>query len=225
MTEIDELIDELDSSLSSTIPHPYKSISAACDVYEGYLWMLVLEAAKEQGANISFETRENKPASNLIFRTSPGNIYSKAHDYTHAILDFGGQTSELEVHIGIYILGKSTVIHECDVAVIERNEGIACRSSLAHPRSSKMLLSVECKFYSSNLSIAIGRGFLGLSKDLQAKNRYFVSSATSSSVEKLISYHKANWECPVIPSEQLKVDRLKSQFANTFRDFTITGKF
>jgi hypothetical protein len=58
----------------------------------------------------------------VIFRRSPGYINSRADKYTHAILDFQDQKIQLEVHLGIYTLGNSNVIHECDVAVIKREE-------------------------------------------------------------------------------------------------------
>ena len=99
----------------------------------------------------------------LLFRTSPGSISSKAPLFTHALIRFSGKP-ELEVHIGIKIQGKSRVPHECDVVVLPTSEADTCHSTNAHPRHSSIVIAAECKYYYSNLPFRLSREFLGLCK-------------------------------------------------------------
>jgi hypothetical protein len=220
----DDLLNALSAALVG-LPHPYTSASAAWDIYEAYVWVLFLRAALDQGGQITFETAANQPASSLRFRVSPGNVYSTTHDYTHAVIAFPHPSIPmLEAHIGIKVAGRSGVPHECDVAVIDRNEGLACRRGGAHPRVSKLFLSVECKFYASSLGIGLARGFLGLTKDIQPKNRFFVASVTSDQVEKIVAAHELKWECPVVPSNNGHEGNLISQFSTSLRDYVARGR-
>lgn len=224
MPILHDLLDVLSAALVE-VPHPYTSRSAAWDIYEAYIWILFLRAAEEHGAQITFETVRNRPAASLCFRTSPGNIYSTANEYTHAVLTFPNTTAApLEAHIGIKVSGRSGVPHECDVAVIDRNEGLTCRRGGAHPRAGKLFLSVECKFYASSLGISLARGFLGLTKDIQSKNRFFVASVTSDQVEKIVAAHDMKWGCPVVPSNAASETNLVGQFATALRDYLAKGR-
>jgi hypothetical protein len=140
------------------------SASAGNDLYEAYVWSLVLEAAQRENATVRLLDRLGRPPTAFWFRTSPSDIFSSAHDYCHAQVDFPGCPS-LEAHIGIYISGKSKVNHEADVAVLYKDEADVCRRDAVHPRSGKVLLTAERKFYiDSNVGIGLGRSFLGLIK-------------------------------------------------------------
>jgi hypothetical protein len=107
-------------SLGPTAP------SALSDIFEAYIWALVVLAAKSEGANVHYEDVSQTPVTSLVFRTSPGQIYSTAHAYTHAVIDFP-QRPPLEAHIGVMIAGKSGVLHEADVMVVRRAEALTCR--------------------------------------------------------------------------------------------------
>lgn len=89
MTGIDDLLNELESAVGGRTVS-YNSSSAAWDIYEGYTFGLVIRAALAAGGGVIFEDRNGKPATNLLFRTSPGMLYSTAHPYTHAVLYFPG---------------------------------------------------------------------------------------------------------------------------------------
>ena len=114
----------------------------------------------------------------------------------HAELHFPS-APVLEAHVGIYVSGKSKVNHECDVAVLDQDEANTCRGQSVHPRSSKVLLAIECKYYlSSSLGVDLGRYFLGLIDDIYTNGRFFVSTQNTGSVDKLFSRHKKgirNW--------------------------------
>lgn len=188
------------------------------DLYEAYIFSIVLQAAKLQGAEIYFEDVNGKIINNLLFRTSPGNIYSKSQNYTHAVVKFP-DFKILEVHIGIKVAGISGITHESDVAIIERSEGETCRLQYVQPRYTKLIFAVECKYYFTNLGINLARSFLGLDKEFSSKKVFFVSNTTSRSVEKVLSKHARNWDRNIIPRFNNDTNRLTSQFQVVFRDF------
>lgn len=215
----DDLIDEIERSIRSASALNYNQPTATNDIYENYIWALCIEAAREKGAKISYETVSGKTPSQLIFRTSPGNIFSTAHEYTHAVLDFDN-CPKLEVHVGIRVLGKSRVLHECDVAVLYRDEARFCCEENVHPRAARVLIAAECKFYTSALQLHLGRGFLGLTRDIHAKERYFVTNSHSESVAKLIRHYQAEWDFGVVPSKK-EANALKMRFERAFRNFIV----
>jgi hypothetical protein len=112
-----DLLDRIDAALGFGVPTNYSTASAANDLFEGYVFSLVIAAARSQGAQLSFEDVNEAAVTSLLFRTSPGFIYSRAQPYTHARIAFP-RCPELEAHIGVFVGGRSGVLHECDVAVI-----------------------------------------------------------------------------------------------------------
>lgn len=184
------LLSEIKQLLAQVVTPSLSSSSRGNDFYEAYLFALVIDAAKSVGAAVFFEDVNGVNTKNLVLRTSPGNIYSQATGYSHAVLSFP-TVPALEVHVGIYVAGALTVIHECDVCVLERTEGQRCRSEGLHPRSSKVRLAVEAKFYGSPLGIRLAREFAGLASDLRASHTGFVSNTTAENVARLLSHRLA----------------------------------
>ena len=212
------LMQEIRAALGTSISGSLNSASAAEDLYEAYVWALVLNAARQEGFGVTYSNSKGQPVTQFIFRTSPGSIYSAAQPYTFARLDFPG-CPPLEAHVGIYVSGRSQVAHECDVAVVHRSEAMTCRQNMVHPRSSKVLLAVECKFYSANLPIDLARSFLGLTEEIFQADRYFVSNTSSRSVTKMLTSHKRHWETRVSPLDSRIHDRLRGRFETTFKHF------
>jgi hypothetical protein len=215
----EDLINEIETAIASAAGLRYDEPDATNDVYENYIWSMCVEAARSKGASATYETVTGTAATTLRFRTSPGSIYSTAHEYTHAVLEFPGCPS-LEVHVGVRITGKSRVLHECDVAVLYRDEAQFCRAENVHPRAARVLIAAECKYYTSSLQLHLGRAFLGLTRDIHAKERYFVTNAHSASVAKLIRHHQAEWEFGVIPAAD-EAAELKTRFQRAFRNFLV----
>lgn len=213
----DDLIAAIAQIASVAATVGYADPGATNDVYENYVWALSLRAASQQSAAISYRTADGAPASSLVFRTAPGAIYSTAHPYTHALLDFP-ESPPLEVHVGVKVTGRSRVLHECDVAVIDSEEAQLCRANQVYPRASKVLIAAECKFYTSAIQLHLGRGFLGLTNDIHKKDRYFVTNGTSTSVNKLIAYHQIEWDFGVLPNTQ-QADSLMHSFARVLRNY------
>src|SRR5690349_8338477 len=113
----DDLLSEVTNVFGQAVMTSHTSQSDAADLYELYVFSLVIEAAVEEGATFEFRDVFGKVPTSLVFRTSPGEISSKAHPYTHAVIQFPNKPV-LECHIGIYVGGQSDVRHECDVAVL-----------------------------------------------------------------------------------------------------------
>ena len=217
MSIINDILRDIRTVLSS-VSTTCITNSNASDIFEAYIFSLLIEAAENEGGEISFIDVNGRVTSDLIFRTSPGYIYSKSQPYTHAVLRFLGRPN-LEVHVGIMVAGRSEILHECDLAVIEQSEAETCRREMVHPRSSKLKISVECKFYSARLKLDLARSFLGLSKEFFVKDIFFVSNTNSINVEKIFSKHRAKWDHKIIPSSTNEVIRLKNQFQTVFKDY------
>jgi len=219
------LIASIEAAVAASISPHVKSPSQGGDLYELYIWSLIIEAARREGANVIFQDVHGSPvAKNFIFRSSPSRIFSTTHPYTHAVISFAG-CPRLEAHIGIYVAGKSKVLHECDVAVIFSDAAATCRFEQVHPRSSQLVLSAECKFYvQSTMGVGLARSFLGLFSEIKHTSRdcYFIGATESRSVERLFVRHQKDWETGVIPNDPKgRSQRLLASFEKAFRDFKL----
>jgi hypothetical protein len=214
------MLNAITAVLGSAINANPLATVAQSDIFEAYVLTLVIRAARTENATVSYASRNGMPATELLLRTSPGFIFSTAKNYTHAVLTFpDGRV--LEGHSGIKVAGKSGVLHELDVAVLERAEAENCRRNNVSPRSSKVLIGVECKFYASALQLHLARAFLGLVNDLSVKSPFFVTNTNSVSVEKLLSHRvRHGWEKDISPAcKNTEVDRLVSALRSCFKNF------
>ncbi|PWU21064.1 MAG: hypothetical protein C5B50_02650 [Verrucomicrobia bacterium] len=219
-----ELVDAIGQSLGAVVQSGFSTRTAACDSYEVFVFSLVIDAARRVGAQISYRSIGISAPFNgqFTFRTGPGNIYSRAYPYTYARIEFSGHGT-LEVHVGIYAAGVSGVRHECDVAVLPFDEAENCRRQRVHPRCSELWLAAECKFYSSELSIDLGRSFLGLVKEIHQDSRFFVTNSSSETLEKLLAHHKIRWQRKLVPGNADLVNRLRSLFEEVFQNYLALG--
>jgi hypothetical protein len=214
------LLDEIQRIIGRSTLSNLSSATAACDLFEVYVFTLILEAAEREGAVLRFEdVRGRIPPSRYFFRTSPGHIFSTEHDYTHAIIQFQNAPI-LEAHVGVKISGRSGVLHECDVAVLFRDEAISCRQGRVVPRYNKVVLSVECKFYATPIPLHQARSFMGLLTDIpNGDDRFFVVNTHSSNAEKMLAYHRKNWEHNLAPYAPDYVNKLRTAFEKKFANF------
>jgi hypothetical protein len=220
-----QLISSIEQSLAASISPLLAPPSQGADLYELYIWSLLIEAARAEGASVEFrDVHGELVSSNFVFRTSPGRISSTFRPYTHAHIAFD-QCPPLEAHIGIFVSGKSKVIHECDVAVTYADAAATCRTEEVHPKSTQLLLSAECKFYvQSTMGVGLARSYLGLVSELKHSHResYSVAVSESNSVEKLFAHHQKDWETGVAPNDvKGRPQRLRASFEKTFRDFKL----
>ena len=166
------------------------------DLFEAYVLVGLVRAARDEGWGVSLMDMEDQPATEALFRRSPGNIYESpgSQNFTHFVLE-RPEVPTLEAHIGIKITGKSDVEHECDVALLPQDTARSCRRHRVHPRSAKLLFAAECKFLTSRVPLKYGRGFVGLSTELSSQygKCHFVANTTSPSVMKMLS--RQNRQC------------------------------
>jgi hypothetical protein len=213
-----ELLDQIEAALTATVSPSLTAASAANDLFEAFIWSLVIEAAREEGGTVQFFDLNGSPVNTFVFRSSPSSIFSNVNPYSYAHISFPG-CPELEAHQGIYVTGKSGVLHECDVVVLDHAEADICRNSSVHPRTAKAVLAAECKFYSTNLRLHLARSFLGLTEEILQGDRFFVSNTNATSVTKMLTYHHRKWEVSVEPSNLKFRNRLRTDFETSFKHY------
>lgn len=214
-----QLMSEIAAALAGLPSANLSRASAGYDLYEAYVWALALRAAKNEGATVRFRSRDGSAPSAFWFRTSPSKISSDRHNYCHAEIEFP-QRPVLEAHVGVYVAGRSGVSHECDIAVIYKSEADICRRSNVEPRSSKVVMAVECKYYiDSGIGIGLGRSFLGLLHDVYKGDRYFIGTSDSPNVRMLFAKHRKDFELGLSPMDRRLENRLIGSFERTFRNF------
>lgn len=216
MTSLIDLESAYNKHLRSVVP--VKSSGQANDAFEVYTLSLVLEAAKQEGADIEFQTvGGNLRPKNLVFRSSPGRIYSTASDYAHALIKFGDDL-HYEAHIGAYVEGLAGVVHECDVLVIDAGEGTFCRRNSVHPKKQHTVITAECKFYTGNLGISLGREFLGITADLGKEDRFFISNSDGKTLDRVLAHHKRQRYLGLTPLNADSESQTVSLFRTAFRN-------
>jgi len=217
MTSVNDLLQELNGYLSG-IATSYGSSSQPCDVYEGYIFSLVVAEARNCRGIVHYETVRGVRTTQLVFRTTPGQIYSTKHPYTHAVITFGRIAPPLEVHIGVQVQGNSGVLHECDVLVLEKDEADLCRGVRVAPRSKNCALAIECKFYTtSRLNLGLARGFQGLVSDLASNARpTFVANVSTPSIRRYFGHRNRHWEDEAVPGGR-SIPNLRSKIRDAFK--------
>lgn len=217
MSDIGQLISEIKALLNiSAIP--YRSAFDVSDVYEAYIFSLIVATASRHGANVFYEDVHGSKVTDLVFRTSPGQLYGDARHFTHAVIEFDGAPA-LEAHVGVCVQGSSGVLHECDVLVLPSEEAALSRAQRIAPRGSQSVLIVECKYYVSTMGIGLARNFEGLRADVRAKSELFVSNdASSSSVVRYLNARKREFERNVVPSAA-QVGYVQAEIRKTFKAY------
>jgi hypothetical protein len=207
------------SRLTGSIEPAFTDESKTSELYEEYIFDILLSAPKNEEASIiCLDAFGNTPHS-FRFRRSPGQIYAADEPYTYAVLEWTGKPL-LEVHVGIRVQGISLVAHECDVCVLYQEEADICRTTRREPDSDKVLIAVECKHYESELNLDLARSFIGLASELKvAGDCYFVSNTSSASVAKLLATRRLKWEHNVNPGSRNDINRLRYAFQSNFKDF------
>jgi hypothetical protein len=218
MAITDELFDEIRGGLAIAVDPTLSSYAAASDLFEAYVFTLVLRAAQTEGASVTYRNPKGSVANTFVFRTSPGYIWSTSRPYTYAELNFP-QSEALEAHLGVRVAGKSGVLHEFDVCVIRQSEAETARQNQVHPRSAKCIIGVECKFYTTPLMLALARAFIGLGTDVSTRNTIFVTNTKSESVEKLLTARDRQWANRVAPGATIDVERLRNELQTAFKYF------
>jgi len=207
------LLAELDARLGSLARTGSLRSKRAPGLFETYLWSILIEAAKAEGATAAY--RQLGTSGRLVMPQGPRNLFG--NQFSFARLDFGDYA--LEAHTNLFVEGRSKVVHECDVALLDAEEAGVLRDRGVHPKASKLILAVECKFHGPPVPLDEARSFLGLTTEIATTNRFMVSNASPERIQKVLVRHKRLWKMPVVPSDSRRVSALQASFEDVFRDY------
>jgi hypothetical protein len=73
---------------------------------------------------------------------------------------------------------------------------------MSHPRGTRSLIAIECKYYAGHLSLHLARGFHGLHADLGVKNPFFIANLQAQRVQRYLTALGRNWENSVVPDSR-----------------------
>lgn len=200
MSTID-LLSAVSGGLATAKTLGYSTASAAHDVYEAYVLTLLLRAAKRQGWTWDLRDTSGKITTDAIFRMAPGRLPSG--NFTHVLLSKAGN-SDLEAHIGIKVVGNSNVRHEYDLLVLSASTAKTCRALNEDPAHSDVVAHAEAKYYNSNLTLPLGRAYLGLAADCNLPGKsVLVTNQNGRTVEELSIFYGLDFRFLIKPSNTI----------------------
>ncbi|MGW6358741.1 hypothetical protein ACWFR5_27100 [Streptomyces sp. NPDC055092] len=196
----------------------YRNNADESDLYEASLLVVCVEAARAAGGTPLLTGDGENPATALRFRRSPGNLWSG--DFTHVLVSFPGTQKKLEIHLGVFVAAAtSKVAHECDVAVLDRQEAERSRRAMVHPRARGLVAAIEAKHYGASPGLGIGRGFLGLAHELGVKKCSLVFPAPSSTTLGALIAKKDSEAYPELLPGTPAADRLRAKLDQAMRNW------
>jgi hypothetical protein len=212
----DELIAAVVRALNVLEP-AYRSHASESDLYEAALLAVAVSAAEAAGGTCLLTENGSTRSSQVRFRRGPGNLWLGR--FTYGMVSFPGVAAQLEIHLGVYIVGGSGVAHECDVALLSHEEAERSRRGAVHPRRNGLIGSIEAKHYVASPGIGVGRGFLGLAGELgQRKCVLAFPAKSSASLSTLIARKPSECFDELIPDSAAAV-RLRSHLDQAIRNW------
>jgi len=211
-----ELIRAVEAALQS-LSGAYASGATEADLYEASLFAVGVQAAKDAHATVLVTRDGVAAAPELHFRRAPGNLW--AGDFTYARCSFPGSQKELEVHLGVYVAGASGVAHECDVALLDREEAERSRAGFIHPRARGLIGALEAKHYVASPGIGVGRSFLGLAAELgNPKCALAFPAKGSASLDRLLARRPCECFDEIVPTSAA-AKRLQAHLEQDIRNW------
>ena len=182
-------INDLLTAIHALLGHP--SLSAVLQLnsntreraFECYVFALVVRAVRQAGGTVELRGILSGPNPDpLVFRGSPGHLGSRAQDFCYARCTLEGK--EFEVHVDVEYVGTSGATHEIDVSLCDQAVGDAVRQTPGIlPNTRGLRAAIECKFYDSRLTTALGRTFVGLVSDCGSLvHKTFVTNGQSAAL-------------------------------------------
>lgn len=213
------LLRDIKAELENTINPDLKTGKEAGDRFKFYIFSIVVKAARNEGALVYYKDVDKNNPETLVFRRRAGQLYDSTQAYTHAVIEFPNKPP-LEIHMGVKVHGRLRVLYDCDICVLYKIEADACRNNRREPRTSRILLAVDCQHYASELKLEFAQAFLSLASELRVAGEcYFVSNSESEVAAKLLASRKRKWECDIVPGKANNVNRLMYGFQTIFKDF------
>lgn len=192
------------------------------DLYEVLVFGAAVSSARGLGTVDLLDATGN-PTKKFLFRSSPGPLARPTQNFTHAEVRLGGHP-ELEIHTGIWVLGKSQLPHECDCAVLMKAEADAARASGRTPLWGHVLLHAESKYYRRPIPFGHGRGFLGLGLDLGWQGSTLIVNRDSPNAMELVRSRRKASALRLMPGDQADLAQLQRRFRKRFAQYQKTGK-
>ena len=197
MREVDELLAGIGAELRRG-DAPLARVarqSKAYDLFEVYLLMLTVRAARSlssDGVSVRFRTFDGKAPRAIVFRRSPGHIFNNRLAFTHAEISSASHGGVLEAHVGIYVRGRSSRVHECDVAVVPTDVASRCRTDREVPSYRKLVVATEAKFLAIQTTpLGYGRAFLGLAAEIAYPGQLTLASTKpNDAITVLVRQHQ-----------------------------------
>jgi hypothetical protein len=189
ITSVQNVLEKLDAT--------YLGSAQESDLYEAALLAEATAAVEaSSGTTVMVTNDGSTPAQQLVFRVSPGHLWKSGYTYVIGSANVGA----LEIHLGVKVTGSSRVAHECDIAIITKDEADLSRTFSRHPRRDGLLAAIEAKNYAASPPLAIGRGFLGLALELGRRKCRLVFPATGrNSITRLFRRKASKCFDQVIP--------------------------
>lgn len=212
-----EMLAELNAAMAG-VTVPFTTASAADNVYEAYVFSLVVAAAAESGGRITYCDRYDIEVKDLVFRGSPGLLHARGRRFTHAVIRFG-QAPPIEVHLRVKVRGGSGSHGECDILIIDSHTADTSRRRDEAPPGGSCLLAIECKYYLVPLPIEAATAFSGRCGDRSKLAALFAANRTSPQISQFLWNKKWMFELGLLPSTR-QVAYLKALVRETFKRYT-----
>lgn len=187
---VDELVVAITGLSKLPLAGRYAVGARVHDLYEGFVFALVLATAKSTGAGVNLYSKAG-PRSDIELRTQPGRLWPAAPGITWADVQTRTNRS-LQVHAGVYVRGYRGTSHECDVALLTAQESLSSLVGGRDPRSREgLILGVECKYRTKrNPGLGEARALLGLASELTYGRTGFACNRPSASVQAVFERRK-----------------------------------
>ncbi|MBZ9752699.1 hypothetical protein K7W42_17795 [Deinococcus sp. HMF7604] len=176
-----KLLREINKTIRNVQTNGGKVISVGNDIYEVVVFVRTAKAINSRfSTNVNYINRTHGV---FVARGAPGKISNQAFSYAA----FSANGKSHEIHLGITIEGFSGVGHEADISIINQTECDSARRIGREVTRIQCCLVVECKFYSSNLSLHIGRGLIGYGMEINGPNLALATNSKCDSIDALLN--------------------------------------
>lgn len=211
-----QLIAAVEAAIG-TLAATYRNTADESDLYEAALLTIAIDAARRAGGTEILTNNGVAPAPSIVFRRGPGNLWTGG--FAFAVVSFPNSPKQLEIHLGVKVAGRSSVAHECDVAILDAVECERSRVGSVHPRNGAVIGALEAKHYQASPGLDIGRGFMGLSDELGAKKCALVFPSTASANLDVLIARKSPECFPEVEPNSAAAIRLASHFEQRIRNW------
>jgi hypothetical protein len=220
----------MDAALKAEIRTELTAIGASAPVlmtragtsklYEIFILAGLVRALRGLNATLIPKNSAGQHTNNLVFRLGPGTLSApqSAPGYIHVTLQGG----EYEIQNGLRVAGRSKVLHELDVCLIDRSEAMKCRRNGNDPTYRMIKFIAECKCYGARVELSLGREYLGLSSEFPMKRgKTMASNVSSEEVHDLVTRHDGTENFDLSPLLPRNLDRFVKWLENELRQILL----